>query len=103
MTAPVQVGPSPQGGGPVPSLARFFTRRELQVLELVANGHTNWAIGRTLGIAEDTVKTRMQAILRKLNADNRAQAVAVGIRVGLIGMDKITIPRALVLVEWEGS
>jgi DNA-binding NarL/FixJ family response regulator len=95
------VGPSPSGDGPVPSLARFFTRRELQVLELAANGHTNWAIGRTLGIAEDTVKTRMQAILRKLNVPNRTQAATVGIRLGLIGMDQITIPRALVRVERE--
>jgi DNA-binding NarL/FixJ family response regulator len=97
VTAPVQVGPSPSGGGPVPSL----TPRLLEVLHLAANGYPNKSIGRQLGTTEDTVKSQMARILRRMHVDDRAQAVAVGMRLGLIRMDQITIPRALVRVEWE--
>lgn len=101
MTAPVQVGPSPQGGGPVPSPSLRLTRRQLQVLQLAANGHPNKSIGRHLGTAENTVKAQMAALMRRLHVDDRAQAVAVGMRLGLISMDQITIPRALVYVDRE--
>ncbi|MFD1309115.1 LuxR C-terminal-related transcriptional regulator [Streptomyces kaempferi] len=94
MTAPVQAGPSPSGGGPVPSL----TPRLLEVLQLAANGYPNRLIGRQLGTTEDTVKSQMAKILRRLHVDDRAQAVAVGIRLELLSMDQITIPRALVRV-----
>lgn len=95
MTAPVQVGLSPSGGGPVPSL----TPRLLEVLQLAANGYPNKSIGRQLGTTEQTIKTQIKKILRRLHADDRTQAVAVGMRLGLIRMDQITIPGALVRVE----
>lgn len=99
MTAPVQVGLSPSGGGPVPSL----TPRLIEVLHLAANGYPNKSIGRQLGTTEDTVKSQMARILRRMHVDDRAQAVAVGMRLGLIRMDQITIPRAFVRIEWEDS
>lgn len=106
MTAPVQVGPSPSGGGPFPSAQHirdypksltveprtYMTTRERQVLVLVANGNTNRAIARALGLGEETVKTRMQSILKKLRVNDRAQAAAVGLRLGLIRMDEVEIP-----------
>ncbi|MFF1574825.1 response regulator transcription factor [Leifsonia sp. NPDC058292] len=94
MTAPVQVGPSPHGGGPVPFMphARIFTHRERQVLVLVANGNTNRSIGQALGIGEETVKTHMRRVLRKLRVSDRAQAVAVGLRVGLYGLEDVAVP-----------
>jgi DNA-binding NarL/FixJ family response regulator len=103
MTAPVQVGPSPSGGGPVPSTAPFLTPRLLEVLQLAANGYPNKSIGRRLGTTEQTIKTQIKKILSLLHVDDRTQAVAVGMALGLIRMDQITIPRALVRVEWEDA
>lgn len=91
MTAPVLVGPSPVGGGPTP----YLTSRELSVLRLAANGNTNRTIGRHRGVCEDTIKTQMRSILRKLHVDDRAQAVAVAICVGLISRDDVNIPGGL--------
>lgn len=106
MTAPVQVGPSPSSGGPfrtVPLVREypksltveprtFLTRRERQVLVLVANGNTNRAIANALSIGEETVKSRVKSILRKLRVNDRAQAAAVGIRLELIRLDEVDIP-----------
>jgi DNA-binding NarL/FixJ family response regulator len=93
VTVPVQVGPSPAGGGPVPSQPlRCLTPRQLEVLRLAANGHSNRAIGRRLGTAEVTVKSQMAAILRRLHVEDRAQAVAVGLRLGILALDDVDIP-----------
>jgi len=97
MSVPLQTGLSPQGGGPVPSL----TPRLLEVLQLAANGNPNKSIGRRLGTTEQTVKSQMKSILRRMHVNDRTQAVAVGIKLGLISGDQITIPRALVRVDWE--
>lgn len=53
-----------------------LTRREVDVLRLMANGDTNQRIARRLIISEGTVKSHVKHILRKLNAANRAEAVA---------------------------
>ncbi|MFF8422864.1 LuxR C-terminal-related transcriptional regulator [Streptomyces sp. NPDC015680] len=104
MTAPVQVGPSPVGGGPAGSQdtdtapVEYLTRRELQVLRLAANGHTNRVIGRRLGTYEETVKSQMRSILRKFRAVDRAQAVAVGMCLGLITAADIRIPKDVAYV-----
>lgn len=52
-----------------------LTRRQLLVLERMANGESNKQIAYTLCIAETTVKAHVSAILRKLNVHNRIQAV----------------------------
>lgn len=96
MTAPVLEGP-PQCG-PVPVLSNpraFLTPRQRQVLVLIANGHTNRAIGRRLGTCEDTVKCLVRKILRQLHVDDRAQATAVALRIGLLSPDEINIPAGL--------
>ena len=61
-----------------------LTERELEVLALLAGGLPNRAIGERLGISEQTVKTYVAAILEKLDAATRAEAVAIGLRRGLI-------------------
>lgn len=65
-----------------------LTRREIDVLQWMARGETNARIARRLNITEGTVKTHVQAILRKLNAANRAEAVSMWVQVSRIGRDR---------------
>lgn len=66
------------------SLAEPLTPRELQVLNQLADGLTNKAIASALTISEHTVKFHISAILSKLSASGRTEAVAIGIRLGLV-------------------
>jgi len=61
-----------------------LTERELQVLRGMSQGHSNAEIGRELFLSEDTVKTHARRLFRKLGARDRAQAVAIGFRRGLV-------------------
>jgi len=63
-----------------------LTKREIQILEHVANGNTNKQIAFMLGINEQTIKNHVSAILRKLNANDRAHAVVLAIKNGLISL-----------------
>ena len=65
---------------PVPQL----TQRELQVLTGMSQGKSNGAIGRELYLSEDTIKTHARRLFRKLDVNDRAQAVALGFRQGLV-------------------
>lgn len=66
-----------------------LTRRETQILNYVAEGNTNKQIADILGISEQTIKSHVSAILRKLNANDRAHAVALAIRNGWISVKGI--------------
>lgn len=57
-----------------------LTAREIQILSYIANGNTNKQVAYVLGISEQTIKNHISAILRKLNANDRAHAVAMAIR-----------------------
>jgi DNA-binding NarL/FixJ family response regulator len=61
-----------------------LTERELQVLTGMSRGKSNSAIGRELYLSEDTVKTHARRLFRKLGVNDRAQAVALGFRRGLV-------------------
>jgi DNA-binding NarL/FixJ family response regulator len=61
-----------------------LTERELQVLRGMSQGKSNSAIGRELYLSEDTVKTHARRLFRKLGVNDRAQAVALGFRRGLV-------------------
>jgi len=61
-----------------------LSARERGVLRLVAAGLSNRQIGETLSITERTVKFHVTAILNKLGAENRAQAVAIAAERGLL-------------------
>lgn len=61
-----------------------LSRREREVLRLVAAGRSNKQIAGALGITERTVKFHVASILNKLGADNRAQAVALAGQRGLL-------------------
>jgi DNA-binding NarL/FixJ family response regulator len=70
--------PESAGGMPV------LTERELQVLRGMGRGRSNSEIGKELYLSEDTVKTHARRLFRKLGAADRAQAVAMGFRWGLV-------------------
>jgi DNA-binding CsgD family transcriptional regulator len=68
---------SPRGTGQL-------SGREHQVLRLIADGLPSKQIASALGISERTVKFHATSLLRKLEADNRAQAVALAAQRGLL-------------------
>jgi len=61
-----------------------LTPREGEVLSLVGQGLTNKAVARRLGISMHTVKFHLEALFAKLDATSRAEAVAKGLRGGVI-------------------
>ena len=64
-----------------------LTARELEVLRLLANGSSTSAASTLLGISTATLRAHVQAILRKLGAHSRLEAVAEAARLGLITLD----------------
>jgi len=61
-----------------------LTNRETEILTHVAEGNSNKEIAYRLNISEQTIKNHVSAILRKLNANDRAHAVALALRSGWI-------------------
>ena len=61
-----------------------ITRRELEILELIANGLSNREIAEKLFVSENTVKTHSSRLFDKLSAKRRTQAVQLGKEFGLI-------------------
>jgi len=64
-----------------------LTERECEILQLVADGYSNKVIGQRLSVSENTVKYHIKKILQKLNAQNRTEAVAYAMRLGLLDKD----------------
>jgi DNA-binding NarL/FixJ family response regulator len=60
--------------------------REIDVLRLIATGHSNKLIADRLSISEATAKTHVASILSKLSANDRAHAVTIGMRRGIIDL-----------------
>ena len=61
-----------------------LTEREIEVLREIAGGNRNRDIAEKLFIAEETVKVHIKHIMEKLGANDRTQAVAIGLRRGII-------------------
>jgi two-component system, NarL family, response regulator YdfI len=77
----------PAGSAPprtLDELAESLTRRELEVLQMLAAGLSNKEIAARLNISEHTVKFHVASILGKLGAASRTEAVSLGIRRGLV-------------------
>lgn len=70
----------------------YVTEREGQMLTGLFMGLTNPAIGKALGVSEETIKTHMKKLFRKLAVDSRAQAVAL-VAAGVITVEVITYGR----------
>ncbi|MFD0050264.1 response regulator [Actinomycetes bacterium NPDC127524] len=62
----------------------LLTRRECEVLQLLADGKSNRGIGETLYISEKTVKNHVSNILQKMNVNDRTQAVVLAIKNGWV-------------------
>jgi DNA-binding NarL/FixJ family response regulator len=71
-------------GKTVEEITTPLTPKEIQILTHVAEGNSNKRIASILGISEQTIKNHVSAILRKLNANDRAHAVFLAIRNGWI-------------------
>ena len=67
------------------TLAEPLTRREVEVLGLMAQGRTNPEIARELVIARPTAKTHVERVIRKLGVSDRTQAVVRAIDLGIVG------------------
>jgi len=63
-----------------------LTEREIEVLHYVAGGNRNQDIAKKLFITEETVKVHVKHIMEKLGAADRTQAVAIGVRRGIISL-----------------
>jgi two-component system response regulator DegU len=66
------------------SITAPLTKRETEILTYVAEGNSNKEIARILSISEQTIKNHVSAILRKLNANDRAHAVTLALHSGWI-------------------
>lgn len=80
MSAPVQTGPSPQGGGPVPSL----TERELELLRRQAAGQVHREIAPTMFMTVSGVGSMSNRMIARLGARNLAHAIHVAHQHGLL-------------------
>lgn len=86
------IGVLPQPGTPAMAAAGDatcgtfvpLTRREICVLRLLAEGHSNRAMAVNLFISDSTVRTHVRNISAKLNTHSRTQAVAIARKLGLI-------------------
>jgi DNA-binding NarL/FixJ family response regulator len=68
-----------EGGRAMP-----LSKREREILQKVADGATTRQVATDLGISPHTVKTHLERIFEKLGANDRAQAVAIAIRTGIV-------------------
>ncbi|WP_422121895.1 response regulator [Planococcus sp. X10-3] len=62
----------------------LLTTRESEVLQLLAEGHSNKTLGETLGVSDKTIKNHVSTILRKLDLSDRTQAVVTALKNGWI-------------------
>ena len=76
-------------GKTMESITAPLTNRETQVLKYISEGNSNKQIAQILETSEQTVKNQVSSILRKLNANDRAHAIVMGMRRGLISIDEI--------------
>ncbi len=63
---------------------QILTPREIEVLQMLTNGMSNKIVAQNLHISEHTVKFHISSIFQKLDVSTRTEAVAVGVRLGLI-------------------
>jgi DNA-binding NarL/FixJ family response regulator len=72
------------GADPSPEAIVHLTGRELEVLRLLARGYPNRQIADELGVADETIKTHLMRIFRRLGVGNRTDAVVKALRAGIV-------------------
>jgi len=80
-------GPAPAGEAEAPSgdaMKEPLTRKEIRVLQLLAEGYSNNAMAEKLFVSDSTVRTHLRNINMKLDAKSRTQAVAIARKLGVI-------------------
>lgn len=73
-----------EAGVPAPSARGLLSAREVEVLSLVATGHSNRALAGCLSMSEETAKGHVKNILSKLNANDRTHAVTLALSLGIL-------------------
>ena len=81
---PTGSGPLPRSRPGRPAGAEGLSGREVEVLQLVAEGRSNKEIGEALGLSALTVKSHLARIARKLGTGDRAEMVVVAMRAGVV-------------------
>jgi DNA-binding NarL/FixJ family response regulator len=61
-----------------------ITKRQREILQLLADGESTTVAARQLGLSEETVKTHIKSTLSRLDAKNRSHAIAIALRESLI-------------------
>lgn len=92
--APAAAADAPPAGEDehdVAARVRELTPQQFRVLQMLGSGMLNKQIGYELGVSEATIKAHMSAILRKLGASNRTQAVLMAGRLA-VDPDKVVPP-----------
>jgi len=73
--------------GPEPAFATSLSQREVEVLQMFADGCSTVEVGQRLYISAKTVKNHLASIYEKLDARDRTQAVLTGVRMGIIRLN----------------
>lgn len=77
-------------------LARFLTPREQEVLSRLVHGETTASLARSMGVRTSTARTHVDAVLSKLGAHSRGEAVAYAVREGLVDITGVGLmPQAV--------
>lgn len=84
MSAPVRDPARFDGLSRMPARGRPLTRRQVDIVIAVAEGLTDAQVGARLGITEGSAKMMLRRVLAKLGASNRAHAVHLAYRAGVI-------------------
>ncbi len=75
-----------------PGSAQSLTRREIEVLQLLADGCSTKQLAETLGLSLNTVRNHVQSAINRLGAHSKLEAVSIAIRQGLISAPDTTVP-----------
>jgi DNA-binding NarL/FixJ family response regulator len=75
------------GPGPEPTVATTLSQREVEVLQMFADGCSTVEVGQQLYISAKTVKNHLASIYEKLDARDRTQAVLTAVRMGIIRLN----------------
>lgn len=84
---------------PAPSGTMELSQREIRILELAAEGKTNYQIGREIGLSEHTIKGAISQLLARLRLRHRTEAVVHALRLGWISPPRSDPPLAEVRIR----